>query len=491
MKTFFLFLLLSIASIAHSATYYIDYTAADNSANGTTKSTPWKRCPGMVGFTGSYSHSAGDVFVFKGGVTWPASVLPLTIGYSGMAGNTDAYTVDQTWYSGASYSYPVFDGQQSLGRSACIIFATGKSYLLINGLKVQNIGSSVDGSGTAVQIFNGSYIEVSHCWLQPVGIQAFCFDNDAGTANAIYFHDNHIAKAGRFVIYGRIGAVTNDVRVFNNVMEGPGNMFLGSYHEDGLMIGCPVRGSTSATVTNILFYNNNFIGDWSQGATALYYSNGWTNHTRIFNNVFAFEHTSPVQNVFSPAFIDMGNNDADIVIYNNTFANDNVHGFNGQGLGATNAVGIYTPTAKTTVVIKNNIFSLTGIDINMDSSTGATLTADYNLHYPDTSHWGNLLSVGSIQYKTLAAAKAAGYETHSPAVAAPRFISAGNGTTGSANWALQSGSPAVGAGVNLDSIFTTDILGYLRNSTWDIGAYQHPTTKAVPPTNATTSISVR
>jgi hypothetical protein len=187
----------------------------------------------------------------------------------------------------------------------------------------------------------------------------------------------------------------------------------------------------------------------------------------------------------------MGNNDADIVIYNNTFANDNVHGFNGQGLGATNAVGIYTPTAKTTVVIKNNIFSLTGIDINMDSSTGATLTADYNLHYPDTSHWGNLLSVGSIQYKTLAAAKAAGYETHSPAVAAPRFISAGNGTTGSANWALQSGSPAVGAGVNLDSIFTTDILGYLRNSTWDIGAYQHPTTKAVPPTNATTSISVR
>jgi hypothetical protein len=274
-------------------------------------------------------------------------------------------------------------------------------------------------------------------------------------------------------------------------MEGPGNMFLGSYHEDGLMIGCPVRGSTSATVTNILFYNNIFIGDWSQGATALYYSNGWTNHTRIFNNVFAFEQTSPVQNVFSPAFVDMGNNDADIVIYNNTFANDNVHGFNGQGLGATSAVGIFTPTAGTSVVIKNNIFSLTEIDINMDSSTGATLTADYNLHFPDTSHWGDLVWVGSTQYKTLAAAQAAGYETHSPAVAAPRFISAGNGTTGSASWALQPGSPAIGAGVSLNSIVTTDILGYLRNSTWDIGAYQHPTTKAVPPTNATTSISVR
>ena len=64
MKTLFLLLLLSIASAAHSATYYIDYTAADDSASRSTKSTPWKRCPGMVGFAGAYSHTAGDVFVF-------------------------------------------------------------------------------------------------------------------------------------------------------------------------------------------------------------------------------------------------------------------------------------------------------------------------------------------------------------------------------------------------------------------------------------------
>ena len=469
-------------------TYYIDNTASDDSASGTTKTTPWKRCPGMVGFAGTYSHTPGDVFVFKGGVTWPASVLPLTIGYSGAAGQTDTYTVDQTWHSGASYSYPVFDGQRSLGQYAYIIFALGKSHLLINGLKVQNVGSPVDGSGTAIQTSNGSYIEVCHCWLQPAGIQAFSYDNDAGIQNAIYFHDNHIVQAGRFVIYGRIGAVTNDVRVYNNVMEGPGNMFLGSYHEDGLMIGCPVQGSTTPTVTNIVFNNNNFIGDWSQGATALYYSNGWTNHTKIYNNIFAFEQTSPVQNVFSPAFIDMGNNDADIAIYNNTFANDNIHGFNVQGLGATNGVAIYTPTAGTTVVIKNNIFSLTGIDINMDNSTGATLTADFNLHYPDTSHWGDLIWVGSAQYKTLAAARAAGYEIHSPAVVAPQFACAGNGVTGSANWALQSGSPAIGVGTNLNSIFTTDILGNIRGLTWDIGAYQRQV--AAPVVTATTVNSI-
>jgi hypothetical protein len=486
-----LLLLLSIASIAHATTYYVDYTATNDSADGITKSSPWKRCPGMIGYAGTYNHAAGDVFVFKGGVTWPAPALPLTIGYGGTAGHTDTYTVDPAWYSGAAYSSPVFDGQQSLGQFAVLIFATGKSHLLINGLRAQNVGSPVDGSGTAIEIFNGSYIEVSHCWLQPAGIQAFAYDNDAGMANAIYFHDNHIAKAGRFVIYGEIGAVTDDVRVFNNVMEGPGNMFLGNYHEDGLMIGCPVQGSTTYTVTNILFYNNSFIGDWSQGATALYYSNGWTNHTKIFNNVFAFEQTSPLQNVFSPAFVDMGNNDADIAVYNNTFASDNVHGFNVQGLGATNGVAVFTPTARTTVVVENNLFSMTGIDINMDTSTGAVLTADYNLHYPDTSHWGDLLWVGATQYKTLADARTAGYENHSPAMAAPKFISAGNGTTGSANWALQPGSPAIGAGMNLNSVFTTDILGATRDSTWDVGAYRYHSASVIPPANATTSISVQ
>jgi hypothetical protein len=66
-----------------------------------------------------------------------------------------------------------------------------------------------------------------------------------------------------------------------------------------------------------------------------------------------------------------------------------------------------------------------------------------------------------------------------------------NGTTGHGNWALQAGSPAIGAGVSLNAIFTTDILGNIRGSVWDIGAYQHQTARAVSPMNATTSVTVR
>ena len=37
-------------------------------------------------------------------------------------------------------------------------------------------------------------------------------------------------------------------------------------------------------------------------------------------------------------------------------------------------------------------------------------------------------------------------------------------------------SPAVGAGINLSSIFTDDYAGRIRLGSWDIGAYAYPRT---------------
>src|SRR5437899_3022893 len=92
---------------ASAATHYIDFTSGFDSSSGTSKTAPWRLAPGMRGFTGAYTHSSGDVFIFKGGVTWPASVLPLTISSSGSPGNVDTYTTDHTWFSGASWSQPI------------------------------------------------------------------------------------------------------------------------------------------------------------------------------------------------------------------------------------------------------------------------------------------------------------------------------------------------------------------------------------------------
>jgi hypothetical protein len=452
--TCFLFLLQ--AQQVFSATYYIDYSAANDSSNGTSKSKPWKRSPGMKGFAGSYSHSAGDIFIFKGGVTWPAAVLPLTIGYSGKAGNIDTYTVDQTWYTGGSYSRPIFDGGGVTGGQT----ASGKSYFKVNGLQIQNVNSTTCGA------FDGSYQEYSNLYLSPSAIQAFGYDASSNQSH-IYFHDNYITNSGRFVIYGATGYILDDVRVYNNTINGA--YLSPSFHLDGLMIGNPMTlecGSGSvATVTNILFYNNKFYGDWHAGATAMYFSNGCTNYTTIYNNIFAIEDSTGGVNL-SPAFVFFGQHDGNISIYNNTFSSDS---YPGKGAGASEAILLGDSTYGN-VIVEGNIFS--GFGIDFIGGTSGTLVVDYNLHNISLAHgYGWLVATGGVQYTSLSSARAAGYETHG-LTGNPKFVAVPNGTVGSGNWQFQSSSPAINKGVDLSASFTTDIVGNARSGSWDIGAYQ-------------------
>src|SRR4030043_620824 len=412
------------AKNSQAATYYIDYNAADDSANGMTKSSPSKRCPCMYGCAGSYSHSPGDIFVFKGGVTWPAAVLPLTIGYSGTAGHIDTYTVDQTWYTGGSYSYPVFDGNMAVAEG---IMSQGKSYLLINGLKILNTGSAITGTGWALFMGGGSYIEVSNCWLAPNAIEAFSYSTGGANQSHIYFHHNHIENAGRWVIYGGTGYVLDDVRVYNNTMSGPGMTF-GAYHQDGLMIGnadtTACRNSGVATVTNLLFYNNKFYGDWSARATAMLYSNGCVNNVTVYNNVFAIEDSTGSVNL-SPAFVSFGaNHDSNIYVYNNAFSSDS---YPGKDKGAVAALNLGDATG--TLIVNGNIFSGFGIDI---IGGGGTRTFDYNLHnisLAGTPGYGDLIWSGGTRCKSLSECKAAGYETHG-LTGDPKYVAIPNGTTG-------------------------------------------------------------
>jgi chitodextrinase len=96
---------------AQAATYYIDYVGGADNRAGTAIATSWKRCPGMVGFTGTYTHANGDRFIFKGGVTWPNIVFPLAPATGGNSANPDYYGVDNTYYTGASWARPIFDSQ--------------------------------------------------------------------------------------------------------------------------------------------------------------------------------------------------------------------------------------------------------------------------------------------------------------------------------------------------------------------------------------------
>lgn len=110
-----------------ATTHYIAANGSDSN-NGTTNTTSWQHAPGMPNCSAScasYTPQPGDKFIFRGGDTWHfgnSSASPSTggtmgwgvQGWSGSSGNPIYVGVDQTWYTGGSWTRPIFDGDNAL-----------------------------------------------------------------------------------------------------------------------------------------------------------------------------------------------------------------------------------------------------------------------------------------------------------------------------------------------------------------------------------------
>jgi hypothetical protein len=505
------FLFVSV-SHANAATYYIDYQSGLDSNSGTNESSPWKHHPWMQTFTGTYTHATGDIFVFKGGVTWlwttGDKMFPLYVKAGGTSGNSDQYTVDKTWYSGSSWTRPIFDGGQQCGGSTTTLgensFLIGDyfwnpSNVVINGLQLQNIGAPSDCSGTAVQfVGSDNNIEIENVIFNPYGLQAFAYVCGTGTCTGFSVHDSTIENAARSVIYGWSGALLNGVQIYGLDWQGPGSQVTtgvvnSGYHFDGLMIGCPTTCAAD-TITNISFHDNYFYGSWDV-ATAQYFSAGWTSNTTMYNNVFSLENTLSTcieGTCLSPGFVVFGGNDSNISVYNNTFSSD----INpGEGAGV-NVAALSFGNSSGSIVVEGNIFSGTGMDVGINP-VGLSFIVDYNVHNPSqagspSGYWvlNGWVGAGNFACTSQSTCASHGVETHgigssSYSSTYPGFISIPNGSTGSGNYQLQSSSPAIDAfptAAAPTSLFTTDILGISRpqGSAWDIGAYEYA--QATPPT---------
>jgi hypothetical protein len=95
-----------------ATTYYVDYSAGSDSNNGLSQGAPWKFAPGMNGCAAtcnSVTLTAGDKVIFKGGVTWHNDAFPWTPKFSGAPGNSIYYGVDTTWFTGSSWTRPIFN----------------------------------------------------------------------------------------------------------------------------------------------------------------------------------------------------------------------------------------------------------------------------------------------------------------------------------------------------------------------------------------------
>src|SRR6185437_16243804 len=171
-------------------TFYIDYDSGSNSNPG-TKASPWKTHPFMQtnssctgnGSAPTYTHNAGDRFILKGGVSWPATCFEMNIAVGGTSGSADYYGVDKTWYTGASFSDPIFDLNYAIPTGNHVINATSSfgGYATFDELEILHQGIdpaatngggetnsaydflSVSGSMPGVTIQNGEILD----WAAP------------------------------------------------------------------------------------------------------------------------------------------------------------------------------------------------------------------------------------------------------------------------------------------------------------------------------------
>ena len=125
--------------------------------------------------------------------------------------------------------------------------------------------------------------------------------------------------------------------------------------------------------------------------------------------------------------------------------------------------GIILWMALSGVDIKNNIIYENGhAGIGCASATGSGVMVDHNLLY----------SNGDGDYDWTNGGTTVSYTLGTTISRAPGFV---NDSSDGFDAHLSSRSPAIGAGLNLSSVFTTDLDGMLlpKGGTWDLGAYTY------------------
>jgi hypothetical protein len=470
-------IVLLFSQMAMAATYYIDYVGGSDSNNGTTTSTPWKRCPGMPGFAGSYTHddTNGDTFIFKGGVTWPyvSGGAILTIQNNGVsAGKEDVYKGGQSLETPWGNDYPVFDGGNNtaaIGGITTYSGTTPHSHIIIEYLKLINIGTSVDGEGTAIASnYGGSNINIRYNYLSPNCIDAFNYGPSIGTYQDLNIHHNIIRQTGRIAF--DVGGTLTGFNFYNNTWEGGWDFSpSGTYHTDGIMFNG--NGVTDYSIKNINIYNNHFWGDWILGGTAMLYFSGATNgsqmvtqHTKIYNNVFSPSNSLGSGGSAANCILIKYGHD-DVQIYNNTIDSRTVINLPSFGIIAYSSSGM---TNTSNITIKNNII-LGFFRAITFGNLGGTNVIDNNSFYDNSRIY--LHDPTGTAYTTCAQAIAGGVMTvctDTDPLFTTNITAAGHGDVGyglsNGDLSLQSGSPARDIGADLSTFFTTDILGNPRTS---------------------------
>ena len=489
----------SATPAALNPTYFVDFSAGSDSADGRTQSTAWKHAPGDSNATGPSASAklvAGDIVLFKGGVAYQGTIQ---IGASGTAVSPVVYDGNSqgTWGTG----HALIDGQ--LQRSSGISM-NGRSYVVVDSFDMAHFDKSK--SSTAIAIDGGSHNEVRNCHISdvyyPTNPGGTSWEKQSGNGIAVNnspftdVHHNYVrdvgnagisftAGSGNVVDGGRVAC--NEVTNMNwgiavalgNSTPGTkitGASIVGNYihdfdqyyvssawHRDGLFVFA--RPDTDqASIENLEIAYNYFEDNTSAtGSTAWIYIEYVCKGFNIHHNVLNASRSYYAIRILGDGFQVAGNH----TIANNVI--DNANGI-GDGMHIQESTGI---------TLRNNIFYDDGHAYIMATSSMAGFSADYDLMYR-VGGPGNVVSLnagpaeapGGDEHDLASLQASTSFETHGlygdPLFAMdPKSID--SDPTG---FALQAASPGIDHGVSLG--YTTDFSGkpVPAGDAPDIGAFE-------------------
>jgi hypothetical protein len=515
---------------AFAASYFVDFSAGDDSNTGASTAAPWQHSPADANATGTpagVTLSPGDVVNFKGGVTYNGKVTPT---WSGTSANWITFQSSPNWGVGRA----VFDGSNGLNTNQInVAWSLGGNFILVSGFEIKDYFGNIGFGALGVSEVQGNNCVYSNNFVHhigvfpPPGFDSIYGGQGVGIQNCsnIVIVSNIIADVNYNAIGGNGGSATNLIFWGNEFYQCQnhgiqtwsrgftlinGNFFHdftnGFTHSDSMqllsvdlnpvsaMIICNNCFSNCVDDINLEMYNPGLFG----GGFAPYN----LGPMYVFNNV----HDNSVPGTGGTAgwnngdiFDTYNNQSAGLYDFNNTFINKTA------GWGSLNFAGARMPTNG--IIYLTNFFylnnlcwnSLGGFGPNSEVAVGIS---DYNAYTNaySTPLNANLPGTGANR-GTLADFQASRPTNEQHSVAGPITFVNNSAILGSATGDFRPTSGcSIGAGTNLSSLFnprvfpfnalpaayrvdpTVDRNGVSRGGgAWDIGAYSFGGSGPPPP----------
>ena len=460
----------TLSSVVHAATYYVDFAGGADGNNATNKATPWKHHPYMTGWTGSYSHRAGDSFIFRGGVTWNKTCLPMTITSGGSASAQDYYGVDQSWFAGDSWARPIFSAQNNGTNSAVgtnlsnwmLTFEAG--YITVDNFEFTGFYWDQFSGSRSVGMIHTYYsgvltnLHVLNCYLHNWTHGAVTTNLTTGPALT---SDNFFAIA-----FTGSPNTSNPGTVVSNCVIA--NALDASGYAPGEAINGYIDLITHNTISNVC----NAILPASTNTTVCYNNIGPLEVS--FPNYPEAQHPNAIESLAIGGYFSVHDN----YIHDTHPADTSIIVIFSGGNAGDSDVWIY-----------NNVcWNVGRACYDLDNRGGATIARVFNNTFapapkawamqvtvPGKTNIASLYATNNLCISTIGMASGGftAYNTNHNLVLTPALAAAGGFTAATKYAPTSSAAPTVDTGA--PTAYATDILGVSRpqGAAWDIGAYEY------------------